>query len=354
MQLETHTVTGLQPNNIYLFLVRALSTWGLSEPSPISEPVHTEGEGDQQLALCAGVNWPRTGGERGRGSFLVLGALPTEWGPGKDLSHVKDEWGGLSGTPMAAWPMPSCTTWAPVWGQHAHSSGLPWAALLSGSVVHRQQPLAASGEPVEGPAGIGRCGHSHPGACHPRTPDPSGVLDCECGLGREGDGNPRIVSRKGRRVREDLRDSVPHLEGLFCPLQVDGPVELVQGFRVSWRVADPDRGRWTVLDLLAPSHQTTVLRGLPPGALVQIKVQVQGQDGGLGPESPMVTRSVLEEGKGVTELAGHAAGKEGCLPVSQDAGVGRGRLRQRGPLAMTCCVPLTISLAQPPVVPPSA
>lgn len=44
VQLETHTVSGLQPNTIYLFLVRAVGAWGLSEPSPVSEPVRTRGE----------------------------------------------------------------------------------------------------------------------------------------------------------------------------------------------------------------------------------------------------------------------------------------------------------------------
>jgi hypothetical protein len=44
VQLETHTVSGLQPNTIYMFLVRAVGTWGLSEPSPVSEPVRTQGK----------------------------------------------------------------------------------------------------------------------------------------------------------------------------------------------------------------------------------------------------------------------------------------------------------------------
>lgn len=44
VQLETHTVSGLQPNTIYVFLVRAVGTWGLSDPSPVSEPVRTQGK----------------------------------------------------------------------------------------------------------------------------------------------------------------------------------------------------------------------------------------------------------------------------------------------------------------------
>lgn len=47
VQLGTHTVGALQPDTTYLFLVRAAGTWGLSEPSPISEPVHTPGERGQ-------------------------------------------------------------------------------------------------------------------------------------------------------------------------------------------------------------------------------------------------------------------------------------------------------------------
>nr|6POK_A Chain A, Roundabout homolog 3 [Homo sapiens] len=75
---------------------------------------------------------------------------------------------------------------------------------------------------------------------------------------------------------------------------VDGPVQLVQGFRVSWRVAGPEGGSWTMLDLQSPSQQSTVLRGLPPGTQIQIKVQAQGQEG-LGAESLSVTRSIPEE-----------------------------------------------------------
>lgn len=44
VQLETHTVSGLQPSAIYLFLVRAKGPWGLTEPSPVSAPVRTQGK----------------------------------------------------------------------------------------------------------------------------------------------------------------------------------------------------------------------------------------------------------------------------------------------------------------------
>ncbi|XP_061638564.1 roundabout homolog 2 isoform X2 [Phyllopteryx taeniolatus] len=39
---ERHTVVGLFPNTVYLFIVRALNSYGLSDPSPISEPVRTQ------------------------------------------------------------------------------------------------------------------------------------------------------------------------------------------------------------------------------------------------------------------------------------------------------------------------
>ncbi|XP_066556050.1 roundabout homolog 2 isoform X5 [Amia ocellicauda] len=37
-----YTVRGLRPNTIYLFMVRAVNTQGLSDPSPMSEPVRTQ------------------------------------------------------------------------------------------------------------------------------------------------------------------------------------------------------------------------------------------------------------------------------------------------------------------------
>ncbi|XP_053503638.1 roundabout homolog 2-like [Ictalurus furcatus] len=39
---EKHTVSGLFPNTVYLFIVRAVNSYGLSDPSPISEPVRTQ------------------------------------------------------------------------------------------------------------------------------------------------------------------------------------------------------------------------------------------------------------------------------------------------------------------------
>ncbi|XP_049891258.1 roundabout homolog 3 isoform X2 [Epinephelus moara] len=42
VRMETHTITGLLPNTIYLFIVRAVNAYGLSDPSPISEPVRTQ------------------------------------------------------------------------------------------------------------------------------------------------------------------------------------------------------------------------------------------------------------------------------------------------------------------------
>lgn len=41
---DSHTVSGLVPDTIYLFLVRAVNAHGLSDPSGTSEPVRTQGE----------------------------------------------------------------------------------------------------------------------------------------------------------------------------------------------------------------------------------------------------------------------------------------------------------------------
>lgn len=48
---ERHTVVGLFPNTVYLFIVRAVNSYGLSDPSPISEPVRTQGELHKQKLL---------------------------------------------------------------------------------------------------------------------------------------------------------------------------------------------------------------------------------------------------------------------------------------------------------------
>ncbi|KAK7925475.1 hypothetical protein WMY93_007785 [Mugilogobius chulae] len=50
VKMETHTITGLLPNTIYLFIVRAVNAYGLSDPSPISEPVRTQ-EGIGEVAV---------------------------------------------------------------------------------------------------------------------------------------------------------------------------------------------------------------------------------------------------------------------------------------------------------------
>uniref|UniRef100_A0A4W5QRD3 Roundabout, axon guidance receptor, homolog 3 (Drosophila) n=1 Tax=Hucho hucho TaxID=62062 RepID=A0A4W5QRD3_9TELE len=39
---EKHMVIGLYPNTVYLFIVRAVNSYGLSDPSPISEPIRTQ------------------------------------------------------------------------------------------------------------------------------------------------------------------------------------------------------------------------------------------------------------------------------------------------------------------------
>ncbi|NXY18328.1 ROBO2 protein, partial [Atrichornis clamosus] len=44
VESETHTVSGLIPDTVYLFLVRAVNAYGLSDPSGISEPVHTQAD----------------------------------------------------------------------------------------------------------------------------------------------------------------------------------------------------------------------------------------------------------------------------------------------------------------------
>ncbi|XP_009474718.1 PREDICTED: roundabout homolog 2-like [Nipponia nippon] len=48
---ETHTVSGLVPDTVYLFLVRAVNAYGLSDPSGVSEPVRTQDASPTQQGL---------------------------------------------------------------------------------------------------------------------------------------------------------------------------------------------------------------------------------------------------------------------------------------------------------------
>ncbi|XP_051871183.1 roundabout homolog 1 isoform X3 [Pristis pectinata] len=42
VKAETHSVKGLRSNAVYLFLIRAVNAYGVSDPSPISDPVKTQ------------------------------------------------------------------------------------------------------------------------------------------------------------------------------------------------------------------------------------------------------------------------------------------------------------------------
>lgn len=51
-----YTVRGLRPNTIYLFMVRAINPQGLSDPSPMSDPVRTQGKGRSEFHVL-GLKW---------------------------------------------------------------------------------------------------------------------------------------------------------------------------------------------------------------------------------------------------------------------------------------------------------
>lgn len=44
VKMESYVLKGLKPSAVYLFLVRAANAYGLSDPSPISDAVKTQGE----------------------------------------------------------------------------------------------------------------------------------------------------------------------------------------------------------------------------------------------------------------------------------------------------------------------
>lgn len=44
VKTESFVLKGLKPSAVYLFLVRAANAYGLSDPSPITDAVKTQGE----------------------------------------------------------------------------------------------------------------------------------------------------------------------------------------------------------------------------------------------------------------------------------------------------------------------
>lgn len=49
------TVRDLRPNTVYLFIIRAVNTQGLGDPSPMSEPVRSQGTQQRGHTQCLGV-----------------------------------------------------------------------------------------------------------------------------------------------------------------------------------------------------------------------------------------------------------------------------------------------------------
>ncbi|XP_042595988.1 roundabout homolog 2-like [Cyprinus carpio] len=104
VRLEKHTVSGLYPNTVYLFIIRAVNSYGLSDPSPISEPVRKQD------------------GPEGQGT-------------GTDQAHVQMDLGGVKvrlQTPKSLSPTSVQITWTWSRTQYTkHTSHLPKTDLYS-------------------------------------------------------------------------------------------------------------------------------------------------------------------------------------------------------------------------------
>uniref|UniRef100_A0A287DCH3 Roundabout guidance receptor 2 n=1 Tax=Ictidomys tridecemlineatus TaxID=43179 RepID=A0A287DCH3_ICTTR len=74
-----YTVRGLRPNTIYLFMVRAINPQGLSDPSPMSDPVRTQVDRQPQFIQGYRVMYRQTSGLQATSSWQNLDAkVPTE------------------------------------------------------------------------------------------------------------------------------------------------------------------------------------------------------------------------------------------------------------------------------------
>lgn len=54
VKTESCVLKGLKPSAVYLFLVRATNAYGLSDPSPITDAIRTQGESSDETRLLNG------------------------------------------------------------------------------------------------------------------------------------------------------------------------------------------------------------------------------------------------------------------------------------------------------------
>ncbi len=109
VRLEKHTVAGLYPNTVYLFIIRAVNSYGLSDPSPISEPVRTQGECSFGVVCVMAVFMVCAH----QHNFVCTFSDVPE-GQGKDQAHVQMNLGGVKvhlQTPKVLSPTSVQITW---------------------------------------------------------------------------------------------------------------------------------------------------------------------------------------------------------------------------------------------------
>lgn len=121
---EKHTVTSLYPNTVYLFIVRAVNSYGLSDPSPISEPVRTQGEdGRQDEPMESGDTCPLVlSWWAGVSAFVSVVSDGSPMEQGMDHRQVQRELGEVSvhlQKPIVLSPTSARISWT-VSGEHLY------------------------------------------------------------------------------------------------------------------------------------------------------------------------------------------------------------------------------------------
>lgn len=94
VKTESFVLKGLKPSAVYLFLVRAANAYGLSDPSPITDAVKTQGENRPltDMLYSSALLWSLTPAH----SFLMSLLLATEIPPtsqGVDHRQIQKELG---------------------------------------------------------------------------------------------------------------------------------------------------------------------------------------------------------------------------------------------------------------------
>lgn len=237
---DSHTVSGLVPDTIYLFLVRAVNAHGLSDPSGTSEPVRTQGETWRGHRW----RWPWT-----HHPWVYLCLRTTMEVPGHPAPLGASPLGDTSGITQGPTTLGCIPT-----QRYQQRCPCPYPSLLSPAAP---SPTSPGPDPQEVQRDLARV------AVHLQEPVvlPPGTVHLSW-----------TVSAAPRRATTTATGhpapSVPPPRVPLCP-QVERPPPFLQGYRVLFRRRG---GRWEEARA-APGERGLLLTHLRRGQDYEVKVR---------------------------------------------------------------------------------